>query len=93
MKMIGKNLVSALFSKIWLMFWTFHVKHNIKILFTIEAKQARNILFYFLTFEAFLTVDNLWAITITVLLFIALSIASCTKCSLSASKALVAYNI
>ena len=39
---------------------------------------------------AFRTVDSLCAMTSTVRLFIARSIASFTKCSLSASKALVA---
>ena len=43
-----------------------------------------------LTFDAFLTVDSLCAITSTVLPTIARSIASCTKNSLSASNALVA---
>ena len=45
-----------------------------------------------LTLDAFRTVESLCAITITVLFSIALSIASCTRCSLSASSALVAYN-
>lgn len=45
-----------------------------------------------LTCEASLTVDRRWAMINTVLPFIALSMASCTKCSLSASKALVACN-
>ena len=42
------------------------------------------------TFEACLTVDKRWAMTMTVRLFMARSMASFTKCSLSASSALVA---
>ena len=44
------------------------------------------------TLVASRTVDNLCAITITVRPTMALSMASCTKCSLSASKALVAWS-
>ena len=43
------------------------------------------------TWKASLTVDKRWAMINTVLPFMALSMASCTRYSLSASKALVAY--